>query len=314
MADSSKLYKSISLPTGELPALVCVGDLPACDYSVPVDIVTEEVTKHLETHPDLPGVILLKEGRLFGVIPRDRIFERLGHRYGVELFMRKPIVELHKNLGVELFSIPSHIGIRKAVLYALGRPAHAVYEPIVVVYENQDVRLLNVHTLLIAQTKMMDNLNNLVSSLNRIKTALSKNLGLDKTLGIIMKGLKQVVPYHHAEIFLKEMHGIHLTSKRVVLRSSMQPTTQNEIYQFILKNDQPIYIEDVDHVPAWKDTPYQDGLRTWLGVPLRNEDRPLGILSLARRTRSPFSRDDVDVVQAFADYIGIAFRAHSKVN
>ena len=52
MADSSKLYKSISIPTGELPALECDGDLPSCDYTVPFEIVTGEVSKQLETQPD----------------------------------------------------------------------------------------------------------------------------------------------------------------------------------------------------------------------------------------------------------------------
>ena len=67
---------------------------------------------------------------------------------------------------------------------------------------------LTLRTLLIAQSHTMDHLNNR-GNLNRIKLALADNsLGLQKTLDMIMKGLQQVVPYHHASIHIKEAHGV----------------------------------------------------------------------------------------------------------
>jgi GAF domain-containing protein len=45
---------------------------------------------------------------------------------------------------------------------------------------------------------------------------------------------------------------------------------------------------------------------------LQNGDRPLGVLSLARRTASPFSRDEIDIAQVFADYIGMALHAEKS--
>jgi hypothetical protein len=38
---------------------VCVGDLPPFNYKASIETITEEVTKYLETHPELPGVILV---------------------------------------------------------------------------------------------------------------------------------------------------------------------------------------------------------------------------------------------------------------
>jgi len=312
MTPPRKLYKSISRPTGEAAALVCVGDLPTHNYSVSAYTLTEDVTRYMELNPDLPGVILLKEGNLFGMIPRDKIFERLGHRYGVELFLRKPIEELHENLDVGLHTIPSHIGIKEAVRYALERPMYEIYEPMVVTYENKDVRLLNVYTLLVAQTQMMDYLKNLAGNLNRIKTALSNNRNPSKTLEIIMKNLKQVVPYHQAAVFMKEPQEFKIASKEMTVYLPTHPIIKSTIYQSIIKMNQPIYLEDVDKVPSWKDIPQQGELRTWVGLPLKHGNRPLGVLSLARRTPSPFTKDEIDIAQIFADYIGTAFSIPPK--
>ena len=69
---SRKLYKAISLPTGKVESLVCVGNLPSYDYKVQIGDKTEDVTTHLEAHPELPGVILLDGKALYGCIPRER--------------------------------------------------------------------------------------------------------------------------------------------------------------------------------------------------------------------------------------------------
>ncbi len=305
---SKKIYKPITLPTGDITSPVCVGDLPTFDYKVSAFTIAENVTKHLEDHPELPGVILADYGKLVGIIPRARIFERLGHRFGVELFLRKPVLELYKNLGTETYSISDHTGIKDAIHYVLSRPSHATYEPIVVVFENRDLRLLDVYTLLVTQTKALDNLNNLMSSINHIKSAISSNIGLEKTLDIIMGKLKKVVPYHHAAILLKESTGLHLSSHYVTLYTPSQPILQNVIYRSILETNKPLYLEDVKMVPAWDGMSAIGDLRTWMGLPLQSRNSPLGVLSLARRSLSPFAREEMDMAQTFAEYIGEALQ------
>ena len=65
-----KIYQSLTLPTGDVTSPVCVGDLLTFDYKVPISTPTETVTRQLEANPDLPGVILLENEQLAGVIPR----------------------------------------------------------------------------------------------------------------------------------------------------------------------------------------------------------------------------------------------------
>ena len=289
------------------------GYLPSFDYKASIETFTEEVTKHLETHPELPGVILVDTKGLFGVIPRERMFERLGHRYGVELFLRKPILELQKNLSTELYSVPSHTRINEAVHYILSRPAQFVYEPIVVLYDNHDARLLDVYTLLVAQAYNLENLNNLIRSLRQIKTALSSIQHLDKTLELIMRDLRKVVPYHQGAIFLKESNNLLLSNRRVIIERPSKPIQQNAVFQYIIKNGQPIYLEDVKMVPVLSNVSSMNNLRSWMGVPLQEGTRSLGVLSLVCRSLSPFSKDEMDMAQAFGDYISIALDKYPLV-
>ena len=315
MNKSRNLYQAISLPTGEIINPVCVGDLPTYNYSVAAETAVEDVTKYFDSHLDLPGVILTGQGCLLGMISRRRIFERLGRFYGVELFLRKPIIRLYQNLGLKLYSLSNSSSIKEAVHYALSRPSKDIYEPIVLISEDSEFRLLDVETFLIAQSRTMDHLNNLVGNLNRIKLALADNsLGLQKTISMIMKGLQQVVPYHHASIHIKEAYGASSASQSISYpaNDAMEQIDDSPFYQFILNMNQPLCIEDIKELSNWKEISALGDLRTWMGLPLRNEHDLLGVLSLARRSRSPFNKDEMEIAQAFADYITTALNKSTK--
>ncbi|MBI5297676.1 MAG: GAF domain-containing protein [Chloroflexi bacterium] len=305
MSAVKKTYPTMTRPTGYVTVPVSVSDLPMHDYSVLPDTLTEEVTTHLDAHPELPGVILLEGEKIYGMLPRKRMFERLGHRYGVELFLRKPIWELFDKLQPEIFTVHPHARVDDAVYLALDRPASALYEPLVVLSEVHGARLLDFHTLLLAQSQMLNNMNNLFSTLNRIEAAIRQMGDLHERLATILDGLRQVVPYHHAAVLPRDARGIHLSDREIVAYTPIVPVVQNAIYQAVLQHNQPIYLEDVSQTPGWNDLGLgtQVDMRTWMGIPLRGDGLALGILSLGRRTLSPFRRDEMSIAETFGNYI-----------
>ncbi len=310
MKPIKKIYPAMTQPTGFVTVPVCVADLPTHDYSVSAITLTETVIANLDAHPEIPGVILLEGESLLGVIPRKRIFERLGHRYGVDLFLRKPIRELFDSLHTKWFSLHPSTRIDDAVYQALDRPADAIYDPLVLTSEHQQARLLDFHMLLLAQSQILNNMNNLFSTINRIEHLIRQSNDVQDQLVTILNGLRQVVPYHHAAVLPRNARGIHLSDREVVSFTPTVPVVQNAIYQAVLQHNQPIYLEDVEHVPGWGELGDFADLRTWVGIPLRSTESTLGILSLGRRTLSPFRRDEMSIAETFSHYIGQALQKY----
>jgi hypothetical protein len=295
-------------PTGKIPVPVCIGDLPLANYCISQDTPTEIVTDYLENDPLVPGVILTKNDQLFGVIPRSKMFERLGHRYGVELFLRKPIHEMDRELMAEVFILKSHLPINVAVKLALSRIQHNIYDPIIVEFEDKSMRLLDMYVLLLTQSQLSNNLSGIVSSLNNIETILSSEKADPiTTLDLIMESLNLVVPSHHIRILLQSMPEYDLLSSHELVLYHEELADRNRIFRSVLQMNQAIVAEDVQHVPSWGNSDSPENTRSWMGVPLSNQNGTIGLLSLSRHTFSPFTNNEKELAQVFARYITSLF-------
>ncbi len=300
-------YLSI-FPTGTIPVPVCIGDLPLTEYSVPQDTPTEVVATYLENEPLAPGVILTNNNRLAGIIPRYKMFERLGHRYGVELFLRRPISEMDRELRAEVFILKSHLPINVAVKLALSRTQQNIYDTVIVEFEDGSMRMLDMYVLLLTQSQLSNNLSGIVSSLNNIEMILSsEKMDPAATLNLIVESMSLVVPSHHVRIILQNMAEYELLSSHELVIYNEEPPERNIVYRSVLQMNQPIVVEDVHHVPSWDKTNSPESTRSWMGVPLSNQNGTMGLLSLSRHTFSPFTNNEKELAQVFARYITALF-------
>ena len=275
-------YRSPFLsPGGKMLTPVSVGDLPACNYCVPLETVTEEVTTYLETHLEIPGVILLQDGAFHSAIPRASMFERLGHRYGIELFLRKPIVELQQNLQVKTLTLSSNLRIKEAVQIALQREPKYMYSPLVVFHTDGNASLLDMYTLLIAQSHTLDNANNTFGRMNAIEEALRKNISFDKLIDMVMDSLMSVVPHHRASIFVKPARWMSLSVTHPLLHRIPDDLGQTRAFRSILDLQQPVVIDDVSAYPQRHGLASLGLFRTWIGLPLQTLFGVEGVLSLS---------------------------------
>lgn len=291
-------------PTGTIPVPVSIGDLPLSGYVVSEETLTESVSEYLEKNPDVPGAVIQKKGRAVGLIPRHKMFEKLGHRYGVELFFRKPIIELERELETNSFVLKNHIPINMAVKLALGRTQNHIYDPIIVEFEDKSLQLLDMYVLLLSQSQLSNNLSGITSSLNSIEMILSNlNADLSSTIDLIMESLGKVVPTHHSRILLQNRPEFDSIRNHELILNHHEPLTRISIYRSILQNNQALVLEDVKMVPAWtnQDTPHNT--RSWMGIPLTYLNETLGLLSLSRVTFSPFSNHEKETALVFARYL-----------
>lgn len=291
-------------PTGNIPVPVCIGDLPMSDYLISQNTLTEEVASYLDANPLVPGAVVMEGNKAKSVIPRNKMFERLGRPYGVELFLRKPILEMEHEVGAEAFLLKSHLSINMAVKLALSRVQSRIYDPIIVEFENNSKLLLDMYVLLLSQSQLSSNLSGIVSSLNNIELMLANNhVNPASALELIMESLSRVVPSHHACIILQPGADPASIMHNSIINQN-EPMELNSVYRSVLTMNQPIVLEDVNIVPAWSNRDTPRNTRSWLGTPISDQRGTIGLISLARTTFSPFTNHEKEISLVFARYLG----------
>ncbi len=305
-------HRSISmLPTAKVYPPVSAGELHSVLYQVPLETVTEKITSHLEANSEIPGVVLLQNGKFHSSIPRSKMFERLGHRYGVELFLRKPIVELQVNLQNPTTIIPHNIRINEAVNIALARKADNIFDALVVEYSDNNYHMLDMHILLGAQSLILENSNNVISSLNRIEKSIKAEIPLDAALDMIIDAIKRVAPYHRALILIRPDRWKSIYSQHPILYRLSDNLNYHPFIKSISQTQQHVHLEDTQTIAEWKGMDTVGKARTWLGFPILTARGLDGILSLSRISASPFSSNEIDMVKIFSEIIGIAINRDS---
>ncbi|MGC1248937.1 MAG: histidine kinase dimerization/phospho-acceptor domain-containing protein, partial [Spirulinaceae cyanobacterium] len=129
-------------------------ELSLYDFQVEISHISKEVTKKFESSPLIPGVILTEDGKLVGMISRRRFLERMSRPYGLELFLKRPLKSLYDFINTEMIILSADTLIVEAAEKSLQRPGKLLSEPIIVELESKVYRLLDIHQLLVAQSKI----------------------------------------------------------------------------------------------------------------------------------------------------------------
>jgi hypothetical protein len=278
----------------ESPMPVSILDLQTFDIKISSNVVTEKVADLFHKNPDLPGVMIVDNEKLIGVITRVKLFERLGHRYGVELFLQKPIIDLHEIVPFNIHLLPGYLRLDEAVEYALIRKKDERYDPIVLKMDSGEMRLLDANLLLLTQSRSVVNLSGIVGEMEQLDMLISSGLEQSMAYKHILTLLRQVVPYHQATILLKSKDKLHLTAfKGYTPNSSQIDLIQNApAYKMMQKHRQPIFIPEASRVPAWKGMEALGLPLSWLGVPIYSNNTEWGLLSISRNVNRVFTTDE----------------------
>jgi hypothetical protein len=282
---------------------VCAGDLPSHSFTIFADELLEVVVRKMERRPELPGVMVI--GKQISVISRAKIFERLGHQYGVELYLHKPIFKLEEALKAKALLVPAQTRIEDAVRMALARPQSEVYEPVVITDEEQTgLRLVDMHVLLLAQTRLVSNLANTVGQLEQLEKLIAAKITTEEMLLSALELLSHVVPYHQAAVLMQKGNRMEYVARRGVswgnASGAANHIQDSQIYQMMRETGQAVCLSDVNTVHDWECFGDMRNLRSWLGAPLIGNWNLTGLLSLGRLSHSPFSKTEKDTAQVFA--------------
>jgi len=144
----------------QLSASATLADLPFYSCQVNYSTLGQEVFEKFDQQPELPGIFIIDNWQILTVISRQKFFEWMSRAYSLELYLQRPI---QKFLGVylsvaqvDMLELSATCGINEAVELALSRPAKTLYEPIVVIFENNSLALIDFHVLILAQRQILE--------------------------------------------------------------------------------------------------------------------------------------------------------------
>ncbi|GGA48464.1 hypothetical protein [Okeania sp. KiyG1] len=132
-----------------------VGNLPFHDFQVNITTSGKRVAEKFRLQPELPGVIITKSTKMLGMISQVRFLEYMKLPGNKDFYSKKPVSELLDVLSTPPLVLSENFQINAAVLTALNRPKNYVYEPIVIVLSNGNLRLIDLHDLLLAQSEIL---------------------------------------------------------------------------------------------------------------------------------------------------------------
>ncbi len=131
------------------------GDLPSYDFGVDAETLCRDVEQAFKKGRQLPGVIVFEEKRLLGVISRRMFLERLAQEFGPAVYLDRPIRIMAKRVFIVPLIAKFDERIDRVANRALSRAYSDIYEPVVVVREDGQYRLLDVHVLLLSLSEIL---------------------------------------------------------------------------------------------------------------------------------------------------------------
>ena len=264
-------------------------ELSLCDFQIDITCPGKQLARSFDVNPLLPGAILVRGDRFAGLVSRRRFLEIMSRPYAIELFLHRPLYHLYSFVGSEALVRSGDTPIFDAARQCLERPPELLYEPIVVESEPDVYRLLDVHQLLIAQSrlhelatlllqergKQLDRANAEITSLNEQLQA--ENIRLSAELDVTRRLQQMLLP---KETELLQIPGLEIAG-------FMQPADEvGGDYYDVLNHDGRIKIGIGDVTGHGLESGVlmimvQTAVRTLLA---NNETDPVRFLSALNRT------------------------------
>jgi GAF domain-containing protein len=202
--------------------------------------------------------------------------------------------------------------IKDAVENALQRDADSMYAPLVVSHNDGETRLLDMYTLLTAQSHILDNANSIFGRMNAIEDALQAKLPFDKLFDMVMDSMMSVVPYHRAGLFVLPSRWMNLSFTHPLVHRMSDKMRETRLLRTISDLRQPIVVDDIQAHPYRHALASSLGsVRAWIGLPLQTIFGIEGVLSLSRYSLTAFTREEVELAKSFIDYFGLVLNEPS---
>jgi signal transduction histidine kinase len=147
-------------------------------------------------------------------------------------------------------------------------------------------------------------------TLLQVASVVSATLELDEVLARILDQLGRVVDYDSASVQLLQEGKLKVIAARgfedpeQVL--GMTFSMKNSPNYRVISEGQPLNLSDAPQLYPGFRRPLFRHIRSWLGVPLRVQERIIGIITIDRHQAGGYDKEEVRLTNAFADLAALA--------
>jgi len=147
-------------------------------------------------------------------------------------------------------------------------------------------------------------------TLLQVTSVVGSTLDLDEVLARILDQLHRVVEYDSALVQLLQEGRLQVIAARgfanVQQLLGMDLSLTETPNHKVVMSGQPLNVRDAPaQYPVLRRPPFHQ-VRSWLGVPLRVQERVIGMISVGRRQPGGFAEEQVRLTNAFADQAALA--------
>jgi len=143
-----------SLTSQKLPHHL--SEIELWDSKINIDDSVRELEHEFQKYPNLPGLIILENQQIVGIISRTRFSYALSRQFAREIFMKGPIRALFDFDVVDSAPLimTEEASISSAVHSALARPTLLSYEPAIVIHQ-EIPKILDIDLLMRLQSDLL---------------------------------------------------------------------------------------------------------------------------------------------------------------
>ncbi|TDX52947.1 EAL domain-containing protein [Orenia marismortui] len=195
---------------------VIIGELAKREITISEDTKTNKVVDIFEKHQNLQSLVVLKNNKAIGLIMRDRLYFRLGTKYGYSVFMDRAIkLIMDQNPLIVDFNTP----IEEVSNQAMSRGFDDVYDCIIVTKNQKYSGIVSIRVLLdkfskikIEHAKNLNPLTNLPGNLI-IEREVSERINNQEVFSVLYLDLDNFKSYNDCYGYKKGDEMIDFTAR-----------------------------------------------------------------------------------------------------
>lgn len=166
-----------------------IKNLMKTGLTVEKNATVESVLSYMKHHEEAVGICVVEQGRVSGILTREKLFQKLSGQYGFSLYHKKNIGDLAEK---NFLMVDAHTSISSVAKIAMEREMDALYDFIVVKEDDKYAGIVTIQDLL---KKAMEIDVDLAKCANPL-TGLPGNIVIDQEVKESVESGKQCTIYY----------------------------------------------------------------------------------------------------------------------